>query len=73
MKLRGDNFLIFTCFYTPSKNYLISLIYDKKVYLDLDPNKDPYDRYVALTYVRHNSTHLLNVNKKMIDSGHAVI
>ena len=57
----------------PSKNYLISLIYDKKVYLDIDPNKDPYDRWIAVTYVRYNSTHLLNVNKKMVDSGHAVI
>ena len=56
----------------PSENYLTSLIDNKKVYLDLD-DKDQYDRWIALVLVRYNSTHLLNINKKMVDMGYAVI
>jgi len=45
------------------------------VYLDIDDvnGVDPYGRKVAVIYVRYNSTHLLNVNKWLVDNGHAQI
>lgn len=45
------------------------------VYLDIDDKHvmDRYNRIVAVVYLRYNSTHLLNVNKWLLESGHAVI
>ena len=58
-----------------AKNYLSSLIYNKEVYLDIDDiyRTDPYGRIVAVTYVRYNATHLLNVNKDLLVKGHATV
>ena len=64
--------------YQASKYYLLDLIHGKTVYLDID-NKYTYDnygngdRFVCVVYLSHNSTHYLNVNKKMVDMNHAII
>ena len=58
--------------------YLYDLIYQKKVYLDID-DVYTYDyegtgnRLVCLVYVPFNETHYLNVNKALLVSRHAVI
>ena len=56
-------------------NYISSLIYQKTVYIDVDDvhGTDVYGRIVAVVYVYHDATHLKNVNKALLDSGHAVI
>jgi len=61
--------------YQAAKDYLCALIHTKWVYLDIDDitRTDPYGRIVGVTYVRHNSTHLLNVNKALVVNGHATI
>ncbi len=61
--------------YQEAKDYLTGLIAGQAVYLDIDDvyGTDIYGRWVAVVYVRHNSTHLLNVNQAMLDAGHAVI
>lgn len=58
-----------------AENYLSSLIYDKFVYADIDDiyGKGYYDRWICVVYVRHNSTHVLNVNYAMVLNGYAVI
>ncbi len=58
-----------------STDYLASLIVNRLVYLDVDDlnGRDTYDRLVAVVYVRHNNTHLLNVNKAMLQTGLAEI
>lgn len=58
-----------------AKDYLSSLINGKLVYIDIDDiyGTDVYDRTVAVAYVRHNSTHLLNVNKDLLVQGFATI
>ena len=64
--------------YSQATDYLSSLIDGKTVYLDID---DVYtydysgtgDRLVCIAYVVHNSTHLLNVNKALLDGDYAVI
>ncbi|MGB9828296.1 MAG: thermonuclease family protein [Thermosphaera sp.] len=45
------------------------------VYLDIDKagGVDGEGRVIAVAYVRENTTHLLNVNKWMIDNNHAVV
>jgi len=49
--------------------------YGSKVYLDVDDLyvMDKYNRIVAVAYLRYNSTHVLNVNKWLLDNGYAVI
>lgn len=49
---------------------LSSLVHLKWVYLDLDDldGRDVYGRLVAVAYVRHNATHLLNVNQALLDA-----
>lgn len=49
--------------------------YGPKVYLDVDDIyvMDKYNRVVAVTYARYNSTHLLNINKWLVDNGYAQI
>jgi len=61
--------------YDASRNYLISLIGGKQVYLDVDDNNmdDSLERLICVVYVRKNATHLWNVNHKMVLEGHAVI
>lgn len=56
-------------------DYLTSLINGEYVYVDIDDvyQTDVYGRYVVVTYVRYNSTHLLNVNKDLLVRGYAVI
>ncbi len=52
-------------------NYLTSLVQGRQVYLDVDDlqRTDRYGRIVAIAYVRHNATHLLNVNQALIEAG----
>jgi endonuclease YncB( thermonuclease family) len=60
--------------YQEAKDYLKLLIYEKQVYLDVD---DFYiwdahgrgNRLVCVTYVEYNSTHSLNVNEALIETG----
>ena len=56
-------------------NYISSLIYQKTVYVDIDDiyGTDTYGRIVAVLYVYYDATHVKNVNKAMLVSGHAVI
>ncbi len=52
-------------------DYLASLVLGRQVYLDVDDleRTDRYGRIVAIAYVRHNATHLLNVNQALIEAG----
>ncbi len=52
-------------------NYLTSLVQGRQVYLDVDDldRTDRYGRIVAIAYVRHNATHLLNVNQALLEAG----
>ncbi len=52
-------------------NYLTSLVQARQVYLDIDDLRrtDRYGRIVAIAYVRHNATHLLNVNQALVEAG----
>lgn len=54
-----------------AKDALKNLVLNKKVYVDVDDVKvmDRYNRLVCVVYVRYNSTHLLNVNKWLLDQG----
>ncbi len=49
---------------------LRSLVDRRWVYLDLDEIHltDKYGRLVAVAFVRHNTTHLLNVNKALLEA-----
>jgi hypothetical protein len=60
--------------YLESKNFLTSLVSGKSVYIDIDDisRTDQYGRYVCSVLVEWNSSHFLNVNKTMVDNGHAV-
>lgn len=51
--------------------YLRFLIRWRPVFLDIDDlqEKDRYGRIVAVVYVEHNATHLLNVNRALLDVG----
>jgi len=55
--------------------YLSSLVYPLTVYVDIDDvyGTDIYGRIVAVIYIQYNSTHVKNINKAMLVSGHAVI
>lgn len=58
-----------------AKEALTGLTFKKKVYLDVDDLyvMDKYNRLIAVVYIRHNETHLLNVNLFLVMKGHAVI
>jgi len=44
------------------------------VYLDIDDKgSTSFARLICVVYVRHNSTHVVNVNKAMVDRGRAVV
>ena len=59
-----------------AKDFLTAWIYRKTVYLDID---DYYQfdtsgtRIVCVAYTYYNTTHLLNINKLLLNEGHAVI
>lgn len=62
--------------YAEAREYLIGLIYEKTVYLDVDDqyvyeNHGTGNRLVCVTYLEYNSTHLMNVNKALNEAGHA--
>lgn len=61
--------------YSEARDFLKSLIYNRQVYLDVDDINvmDKYNRLVCLVYIKHNSTHLLNVNLKLLLEGYAEI
>ena len=61
--------------YDEATNFISSLIYQKTVYIDVDDvyGTDVYGRIVAVVYVYHDDDHLKNVNKALLDSGHAEI
>ncbi len=56
-------------------DYLTSLALNETVYLDVDDvyGTDVYGRMVAVVYVRHNATSLLNLNKALLEAGLAVL
>lgn len=62
--------------YGAAKAHLISRIYNKTVYLDID-DQYRYDttgtRIVCVAYVDFNSTHCFNVNKDLLDGGYAAL
>lgn len=61
--------------YREATDALSDLIAGQTVYLDIDDvyGTDPYDRWVAVVYVRHNTTHLRNVNQALLDTGVVVV
>jgi len=61
--------------YTEAVNALRRLILDRKVYLDVDDLyvMDRYNRIICVVYVRHNSTHLMNVNYWLVANGYVKI
>jgi len=61
--------------YREAADALSNLIAGETIYLDVDDvyGTDPYDRWVAVVYVRHNATHLRNVNEALVDAGVAVV
>ncbi len=56
-------------------DHLSSLIRNRVVYLDVDDlyGSDVYGRVVAVVYVRHNATHLINVNEALLEAGLAAV
>ncbi len=61
--------------YHEAKDYTTSLVLNQQAYLDVDDvyGKDRYGRWVCVVYVRHNATHLLNVNEALLEQGVAVL
>ena len=50
---------------------LYNLLVGQTVYLDTDQKsgRGPYGRLIAVVYVKHDSTHYLNVNKALLEQG----
>jgi hypothetical protein len=61
--------------YAAAKNLLISLVYNKTVYLDIDDisRTDPYGRLICVAYVDYNSTHVKNINKALLTEGVVIV
>jgi micrococcal nuclease len=61
--------------YYDAKDFLTSLIDGRLVYLDIDDvyGQDKYGRWICVVYVKHNSTHYMNINKALLVEGVAVI
>ncbi|UCE28607.1 MAG: thermonuclease family protein [Candidatus Bathyarchaeota archaeon] len=61
--------------YGEAKDFLISLVLSKIVYLDIDDvyGTDIYDRLVCVVYVEHNLSHVANVNKALLEEGVAEV
>jgi len=56
-----------------ARRALESLIQGRTVLLDVD-GVDVFDRYgriIAVAYIEYNETHLLNINKWLVEEGHA--
>ena len=56
-----------------AKEYVKGLCYQKKVYLDIDDLyiTGKYGRIVAVVYIPHNETHLVNLNQLLLKEGYA--
>ncbi len=56
-----------------AKTYVKNLIDQEVVYLDIDDKyiTGYYGRYIAVAYVPHNSTHLVNLNQLLLKTGYA--
>jgi endonuclease YncB( thermonuclease family) len=58
-----------------AKNYLISFFnsYGNHLFLDIDDlaRNDTWGRLICVAFVSYNGTHYINVNKQMIEEGHA--
>jgi len=54
---------------------LKQLVLGKRVFLDVDDVyvMDKYNRLVCVVYIKYNSTHLLNVNKWLLDHGYVEV
>ena len=53
---------------------LEGLIGNREVFLDTDDKgSTSFGRLICVVYVRYNLTHVLNVNKAMVDRGRAVV
>ncbi|MCJ7635088.1 thermonuclease family protein [Candidatus Bathyarchaeota archaeon] len=61
--------------YAAAKNLLISLAYNKTVYLDIDDisRTDPNGRLICVAYVDYNSTHVKNINKALLTENVVII
>ena len=61
--------------YYEATDVLSDLIYNKRVYLDVDDHSvtDPYGRYVCLVYADYSATHYINVNQALLTRGVAVV
>jgi len=61
--------------YKEAKDALTGLLLNRKVYLDIDDLyvMDRYNRLICLVFVDYNSTHVLNVNKWLLENGYAEI
>jgi len=58
-----------------AKNVLSQLIQGRTIYLDIDDRSryGTYGRLICVVYVQYNQTHLLNVNRAMVEYGYAWI
>jgi len=54
--------------YNDARDLLISFIYGKTIYLDIDDilRTDPYGRLICVAFVDYNSTHVKNINKALL-------
>lgn len=53
---------------------LTGMIGNREVFLDIDDKgSTSFGRLICVVYVRHNSTHVLNVNRAMVDRGRAAV
>lgn len=61
--------------YFDARDFLISLIHGKTLYLDIDDKygTDRYNRWICVVYIKHNSTHYMNINKALLNGGLAEI
>jgi endonuclease YncB( thermonuclease family) len=65
--------------YDDARDFLISLIGGKTLYLDIDDKyrTDPYDRLgmhaCCVVYIKYNSTHYQNINQALLNAGVAEI
>ncbi len=52
-------------------DFLADLVLYEEVHLDIDDvdETDRYGRWIAVVYVRHNASHLLNVNEALLEAG----
>ena len=50
---------------------LYDLLVGKTIYLDTDQKsgRGPYGRLIAVVYIKHDSTHYMNVNKALLNQG----